>query len=346
AIEAQRELFFNAEGKGGRSALSSPHTGTFRRSDLAARLDAFYAVSPGNRFAPTMLEEYGGCPFRYFLRRHLRLAPLELPERELAAKDEGSLVHEVLRACGERLAREGRFPVTDLAAALAVVAEEAQAVFARWERDRFTGGPLLWEVKQEKLLAILGEWLRGEACETSTLLPRLFEHTIEDLEVEDGESARFFLTGKIDRVDVAEASGSVRVVDYKLSGNSQKYAGFLKKEALGVTSFQMPVYLLAAARELARSCPIPFDHFIARYWLLKRGGCRDRDFRTAKEDFTGFFATSRDERAAGGDGNFLNRLCATVRSVRQGDFQITPRGCQQCDFTAVCRYVETFAPEA
>lgn len=339
-IEACRERFFQAEDKTARAALSSPHTGTLQREDIVSELRAFYESRDGSRFAPTTLEEYGRCPFRYFLRRLLRLSPVEKPEIELAAKDEGSLVHEILCAFFRRLREEGMLPLRDAAAGKETLREEAEWVFARWEAERQTGEPLLWEIEKGRLLPILERVVEMEAEDESGLVPALFEHPFEDLAVEDEDGSRIFLSGKIDRVDIAAGDGRLRVVDYKMAGDAGKYGALLKKENLGETSFQMPVYLLAAARKIGGDSGVPVTRFTARYWLLRKLAILDKEFAGGKEDFTGFFATDPAERRLLGDDSFLNRLCGKVREMKRGDFRITPEGCEFCDFGSVCRYVE------
>ena len=66
----------------------------------------------------------------------------------------------------------------------------------------------------------------------------------------------------------------------------------------------------------------------------------DRDFADGKGEFPGFFSTDAGERRALGDDNFLNRLCGKVSAMKTGDFQITPKECETCDFGSVCRHVE------
>lgn len=339
-IERQREAFFAAGDEAHRTALSSPYTGSLQRPDITAELRSFFATPPGNCFAPTTLEEYGCCPFRYFLQRLLRISPLEKPDLELEAMDEGSLVHEILHAFFQALANKGLLPLSDLTAARNTLHETAEAVFGRWEAERYTGEPLLWEIGKEGLINLLEGMLEIEGADSSGLVPRLFEYPFSDLEVTDTDGSRINLTGKIDRVDTA-GDGRLRVVDYKMAGDRQKYRDLLKKENLGVTSFQMPVYLLAAIRELegkegGRPC-----RFTALYWLLRRLNPLTKDFTAGEDnDFTGFFTTDPEERKKLGADNFLNRLCATVRSMKGGDFQITPRECEFCRFRSVCRYVE------
>jgi ATP-dependent helicase/DNAse subunit B len=179
-----------------------------------------------------------------------------------------------------------------------------------------------------------------EGVDSTGLVPCLFEHSFPDLVVTDTDGSLINLTGKIDRVDTA-SDGRLRVVDYKMAGNRRKYRELLKKANLGVSSFQMPVYLLAAVRELERTTGNRFDRFSALYWLLRRLEPLTMDFAEGKnKDFTGFFDTDPEERKKLGNENFLNRLCATVQAMKGGDFQITPKECEFCRFRSVCRYVE------
>src|SRR6266540_1893473 len=97
---------------------------------------------------------------------------------------------------------------------------------------------------------------------------------------------------------------------------------------------------LAAASHLEQETGAPVTRFTARYWLIRKLELTNKDFAEGKEDFTGFFATDPEERRALGEDNFLNRVCAMVRGMKQGDFQITPNDCAFCDFGSVCRHVE------
>lgn len=338
-IEAKREIFFNEEELSRRARLSTPYTGTLLRPDILAELKERFETEPGDAFAPTTLEEYGCCPFKLFLRRILRLSPLEEPELQMEAREEGSLVHEILRSFFDRMAGEGRLPLKGAREETAAMQEAAEEIFTIWEEERYTGEPLLWEIGKGKILSILEGVVAAEGAEGSTLVPQLFEKEFAPFPVENMDGARFFLTGKADRVDTDPASGALRVVDYKMAGNSARYAGLLKKENLGETSFQMPVYLLAAARELGESGGATFTRLIGRYWLMRKLNPLEKEFGGGKEDFTGFLATDPAERQTLGNDNFLNRVCTKVNAIKGGDFQITPRECDFCDFAPVCRYL-------
>jgi ATP-dependent helicase/DNAse subunit B len=340
-IEAQREAFFMEEDVGRRTTLSNPYTGSIQREDILSELRAFYESPEGNTFAPTSLEEYGCCPFRYFLKRMVGLAPVEKPDVELEVKDEGNLVHEILRAFYQRLKDEGRLPLAGGAGEKEVLQEEAERVFARWEAEKYTGERFLWEIEKKRLNIILQAVIASEAAEEDGFIPSAFEFPFESLEVESTDGSKIRLKGKIDRMDVDRAAGAVRIVDYKMASNKQKYLDLLKKDRMGETSFQVPVYLLAASEAMKLEFGISCQRMFARYWLLRKVLPLDKDMSgSGKEDFSGFFATCMEERRNLGADNFLNRLCATVESMKSGDFQITPRECEFCDFAAVCRYVE------
>ncbi len=335
-IEATREDFFTTDELSARAALSTPYTGTLRDPAILADLEACYTSSPGNRFAPTTLEEYGCCPFRYFLKRLLHLAPVEKPDLELAVKDEGSLVHEILQRFFEERLAAGRLPLQGDSSDKDAMTTVATGVFDRWEKERAVGEPLLWELGKGKLLPLLERLVELEATDDSGLVPAACELPFDDLEVTDLDGSRLFLHGKIDRVDISP-DGGLRVVDYKLAGNTQRYRTRLKDENLGEISFQVPVYLLAAAKELELRGLGPSRRMSARYWLLRKMEPLERPF--GNDESVPFFATDPITRRSLGDGNFLNRLCAKVRAMKRGEFPVTPRECEQCDFASVCRYV-------
>lgn len=341
-VEEQREMFFSAQERSIRQGLATAHTGLLTSPDIADELARFFDSDKGRRIAPTTLEEYGACPFRYFLRRLVRISPVDEPALEPAARDVGSVAHLILKEFFQAMQQEGRLPLRDEQQALRVLHDVADRAFQQWEQDHHPAEPLLWELEKETLLPLLERVVRAETAAPPDLVPHLFEHRIDPpLVIADPAGGTLEVTGTIDRVDVDRQRRKLKVVDYKLAGNRPKYQQMLKKDALGETSFQIPLYLLAAARELAAAGPEAMEELSARFWLLKKGEELDKDFhRAPKEDFTGFFADDPATREQLGDDNFLNRLWGKVHAMRQGDFRITPRECGGCDFPAVCRYLE------
>jgi ATP-dependent helicase/DNAse subunit B len=181
------------------------------------------------------------------------------------------------------------------------------------------GDPSVWASRREALLTRLDALVRAEAADADEMAPLLLEHqfggrsSVPPLELRaDGETIR--VQGRIDRVDAGPAR--FRVIDYKNSGDDKRYRDLLKAEAFGVTSFQMPLYLLAAARAL------PQRVASATYLLLKSA---ERVEASAE-------ALGLDEPALAG------AVVAAVRGVRSGLLPISSRDCGGCSFGAVCRF--------
>ncbi|SNB47455.1 PD-(D/E)XK nuclease family protein [Geobacter sp. DSM 9736] len=340
-VEAERELFFSASDRRTRDFTAGPRTGRLAGPAAVEELASYYSSPEGRCFTPTSLEEYATCPFRYFMRRLLRVDVQEKPDIELETRDVGSLAHLVLKEFFLRMQREERLPLRDLQEALRILHEVASGAFRWWEENRHTGESLLWEMEKESLLPLLERLVELEVATESPFIPYAFEHKIDPpLQVADETGESILLCGQIDRIDIDKSRQCVKVVDYKVSGNGDKFRTLLKKSSLGDTSFQIPVYLLAAAQLLETEGVGKPSDFAACYWLLRKSAVLEKKFRgDEKEDFTGFLDTDPGIRRTLGTDNFLNRLCAIVRRIRGGDFQVTPAECGYCDFSSVCRYV-------
>jgi hypothetical protein len=221
----------------------------------------------------------------------------------------------------------------------------ATEVFSQWEKEQPPAEPLLWEREKEMLLSLLEQMVAREAEECSQLVPCAFEHRIDPpLTVRDASGLSVEITGVIDRVDIDVDSRQVRIVDYKLAGDKPRYQQLLKKESLGETSFQVPVYLLAAVRDFFGDGAPP--ELAARFWLLRKAEPLDKEYTDGpKETYSGFFETDPEQRDLRGNDNFLNRLFLKVKEMKNGNFAITPHECGVCDFSTVCRYVPVILRE-
>jgi ATP-dependent helicase/DNAse subunit B len=340
-IERGRERFFQESDPLKRGLLATPYTGSLQADLIRAGLNDHYSTPPGNSFAPTALEEYGACPFRYFLKRLLKLVPMEAPGLEPDPRDRGSLIHIILQEFFRKMKEKGELPLTGRPDELEELRRTMDHCFGQWETEHHTGAPLLWEMARNQLTPILEALIEAEGRLSSPLVPEECELGFEGFPVSAPDGSAIFLHGKLDRLDLDIAEGNLRVVDYKLSGDKGNYQKLLREEAMGETSFQMPVYLLAAVREMEERTGRRFRHGHAFYWLLRKLLPLDQEFDlTPSGPDAGFFATAPDRRLELGEANFLNRLCAKVKRMKDGDFQITPTdGCGHCEFGAVCRHV-------
>ncbi|MFO7898797.1 MAG: PD-(D/E)XK nuclease family protein, partial [Planctomycetota bacterium] len=284
-------------------------------------------VAAGEPIAPTRLETYLTCPFRYFLQVVLGIDELEEPEavERISPLDRGRLVHRIFcRAYRDHFARGGRLSADELAAALRRTAEDV------FRRTGPIGPALTWAIDRARIIEDLEHFARLDAdeCRRAGARPALFEvrfgmpprgrgedeaSTDRPLELElGGRTWRF--KGKIDRVDELSDDG-LRVIDYKTGRKRGRTNAFD-----GGRSLQLAVYLLAADR--------------------LRPGRRGRDARYAFATRRGGFRTVRFDREALDDRMAdLERIITTAeRSLEAGVFVCTPatRHCRYCPFAAAC----------
>jgi ATP-dependent helicase/nuclease subunit B len=301
---------------------------------LSPELHAELARALPHEWTPTQLEKHARCPFQLFAGVVLRLAEPEAAELDIDPRDEGSLAHAVLeRFLRARLGRHA-LPLRggdDERSELRAVAAE---LFSSFERDGRTGDPALWAGRRAAVLARLERVVRAEAEARDEAIPALLEYRfggdsgVPPL-VFDGPQGQVRLQGRVDRVDAAP--DRLVVVDYKNSG-SPLWRKKLEREALGDTNFQVPAYLLAAARALPGR-----KRFEATYLLL-RSAERLPPFTSATDEpLLAVDPVAREAARALGVRPFADAVIDAVASVRRGELSIAPRDCSGCAFGAVCR---------
>lgn len=291
---------------------ATPHAGLVEGDALAVlegRLPA--------EWSPSLLEAHARCPFRFLAARGLGLDDPESTGLDIDGRDEGSLLHAVLeRWVAARVARGG-WPPGDGPADLAEARRLADAVFARFEAEGRTGDPAAWAARREAVRARLDRVVAAEAAGAGGLTPTLLEFAFGEgsprppLVLEAGGQA-VRVKGRIDRVDASPER--LLVIDYKNARHATRYRPLLAPEAHGVDSFQVPLYLMAAARELPGRAPA------ATFQLLRSAE------RLAP------VAGAPDEAALAG------AVVAAVGRIRSGALPIRSRGCDGCPFGAVCRF--------
>lgn len=273
----------------------------------------------------TEFRDYLTCPYRYFLRHRLKLAPLDDTIDELDGASFGSLLHDVLRAFGqagditgstvaEPIARwlddeldnrvRDRFGLR-LRPTVAVQVEQSRHRlhrFARWQAD--------WTGKGFRIL--------------ETELP--FEIPL------DVDGIPMLLRGRIDRIDRHAETGDFYVFDYKTSESGKEPE---KTHRTGKPKrwidLQLPLYGYALPRVLAQAAGIPNasgsgeagPRIVLGYILLPPD------------------ATKTGEALAPWNSGELDEALLTaknvVRGIRAGDFEMVtepPRFFKE--FAAIC----------
>jgi ATP-dependent helicase/DNAse subunit B len=197
------------------------------------------------------------------------------------------------------------------------------------------GDAAVWAARRG---AVLGRLLRAialEAEEGGALAPALVEHRFGGRAPQPalvfGEGERMVkLRGRLDRVDAGP--DRLLVIDYK---NSRDVAGHRQKlqgDDLGVTNFQIPAYLLAAAQALPGR-----RQLAASYRLLRAPTSLAPLELEADCDLLALEPGRRAAVRASGGRTFADAVVELVDRVRAGELAPRSRGCQGCGFGAICR---------
>jgi len=281
-----------------------------------AGLDRLLGQLPAE-WSAHQLENLARCPFRFLLTTGMRLREAQEAGLDIDARDEGRLLHAVLERWVRGRAGRGAWPPSGGPADRAEACQVALEVFGEFERNGQVGDPAVWGSRRGAVLARLARVVEAEVGRGDGLAPTLLEHQfggqspVPPLELTaDGETVR--LQGRIDRVDAAP--GRLLVIDYKSGADAARHRKLLDPAAFGVTSFQVPLYLLAAGRALPDRAPA------ATYLLLRSA-----------------------ERLAPVEGRpdepaLARAVVEAVRRARGGALPIASRDCARCEFGAVCRF--------
>ncbi len=197
-----------------------------RESGVLARL------SSRETFSATEIEAYAGCPYRWFAER---VVGLNTMEESLGGLQAGSVAHRVLREVYGKLLEGGAERLTpallDTALASVPTALESASCEVRENFDESETRLLLSEVGRR-----VRWFLTFDARSGSGLSLLELESSLPVLGV---DLEGFKLTGRIDRIDMDPATGSIVVIDYKY-GFDANGPDLAKKGAL-----QVPLYMLA-----------------------------------------------------------------------------------------------------
>ncbi|MHC4777030.1 MAG: PD-(D/E)XK nuclease family protein [Planctomycetota bacterium] len=310
----------------------SPFDGWVKGEEALATVRKRFGKSPG--FSPTGLEEFATCPYRFLLKRVVRLSPLPDPaetedEEEIDRATKGTLVHEVLEHffgwLKERLS--GGEPPSHEECREALAARAGQ-VFGAAEAAGEVGAPAVWEVEKAELMDEMWTVVAHDLARIDEFRPLDFERElVMDIPLPGKDGASISLLGYADRIDLSPDGRAVRVIDYKVTG------GRVKKEEesfMGGTALQLPLYMLYALSEVEGP---DMERTGGVYYFLSR-----MDGFT-RIPFTG--ARWKEKR-----GTLLKILRTIYDSIRSGIFPLNPgewnkfwkyfTHCGFCDFEPVC----------
>jgi RecB family exonuclease len=260
----------------------------------------------------TAFRDYIHCPYRFWLRHILKLAPVVVAGSDFDAATSGTLLHAVLQAVGKAIAT-GRAPDAERMTAIldAELDRELRRLAGADDRGlirlqrRFLRARLLPFVDRQKRLAADGWEIAALECDLKA-----------DLEM--GEQSPLRIRGRVDRVDrLRDGDGwRLRVIDYKTGKDASKPDGTIAKDGT-FRDLQLPLYRFMAERIDGATKTAWLGDPHARILSVETGY-----FGIAAEaEKTGFHAASKL------DDRFEEAIAAAreiVRAIRRGDFAMNP----------------------
>lgn len=225
------------------SAVSASDQASTAEAEAPRRLSGFTVPRPSQipkspaEISVTAFREYMECPYRYFLKRELRLRSVEDETLELAAPAFGSLIHDVLNDFGQSNYTEATTaePIEQfLLKALHSLAAQ------RFGKTRSATVAVQLQMVQNRLIAF-AHWQAETASEGWRI-----QHSEKELhytDFKDSEDRPVVLAGRVDRIDQHQTTGQWRVLDYKTSEKADRpEATHVKKKEW--VDLQLPLYRL------------------------------------------------------------------------------------------------------
>jgi ATP-dependent helicase/DNAse subunit B len=304
--------------------------GLIRAPQLIDRLKKMFG--PERLWSASQINDFGTCPFRFYAKHVLRLAPAVEPFDGFGSNDLGNAYHKILESLHSQLLAK-RIQITAATAQQAAAFAE-QVSEEVLEKMVSTGsirkGPM-WEFDKSEikrrvsmLLHAEAEWNGEQAARPIHFEARFGEGDKPPLviECEDGPVK---LRGVIDRIDERE-DGWV-VIDYKTGRTPIRHA-----EALDGRNLQLPIYAMAASSVLGDKAKVASAYYLHIHSRKKGSELPHKD----DERFSLEAMIAHTEE----------RIRDYVRRARGGTFPVTPNNdrCHPyCEFDVMCR-IQSLGP--
>jgi RecB family exonuclease len=322
--------------KWGKSPFT-PYDGVLTSKMSREHLAAKYSLL-SRSVAPTRLETYATCPYKYYLEEVLRIKALVEPEHveTIDPRERGGLIHTILWEFFTALKQKhkGRVPVVVEQPDLGLLHATARRNLDRYEKLGLTGYPMMWKIEQRGIVTRLEE-LFAEELEQTDYFPAYFEvrygmasrgEVESEASVDEAVPVLFgkrkiSLRGKIDRIDLSRDCRRARVVDYKTGKSRPSYKDNDLAEG---KSLQLPFYLYAAGEIMKRLHEgLRVDY--AEYYHMALAGSK----RHIRFDYDELEEQKKN----------LAFIVGTIADgIETGLFFAYPPGdaCHYCDFSLIC----------
>lgn len=302
----------------------------------------------GSVFSATAFNEYGTCPYKFFLGRVLRLKPAAEEEAGPSALDIGAIYHAALKKFMQPYIGQQLIPAQREEYRQRMADVAAQLIDASNLKDGYDCAAL-YEIEKQRMIEALLQWLDAElALQQSYKVeyrPMLLEWPFgmdgnPPLVLERNHQA-IRLQGRIDRVDAAP-DGRLLIYDYKKGKSTSSIDDVLKG-----TDFQLPIYICAARSLLSGGGFTPVG---AVYYCVEGAGLggilvkQDSGVKTSKrsKNVKGVLDDEQWEEVL---AQTVDKLYEYYNAILQGVYPKEPKKCPLqdaygggfCDFTDICR---------
>lgn len=306
------------------------------------------SIALPNSWSASQLNEYGKCPFRYWVARILRSEPHSEPEDELDAKTIGELYHKALENFYIELQKQNiNLSWSDGDHVRNIFDEAVDRALLWLETRREIRRSEFWHYQKNEIKFRLQRFFDYEVTSAQTdpdkFLPTLVEanfgfdnpESYPPLLVKHGDK-QIAIRGKIDRIDVAENLQDyprIRVVDYKKGSSPITDADVVEGR-----NIQLPLYALAVEQAI-----LPGSKVIEGKYL---------SVQAAGPIGSHFFDGRKKPRSRTEDTpiNFLqvteDHVRRIVDGISDGNFSVAPNSksiCANCDHRTICRIKEMTA---
>ena len=276
---------------------------------VGLELEKHYALS-ARSYAPTRLEQYARCPYRFHLQSILRLRPPERPAaiQRMDPGIRGELYHAVQSRFYSVMQSEGLLPVRHIEPAIVRLEGVLHDVEAEFAERYMPAIPIVWNTDMERIRGDLRAWLRHVAAHENDWTPIHFEYDFQDVAI-DGD---LLLQGRIDLIE-QHVSGPLRVTDHKTGMPPER----VPSQIGGGESLQPTLYAMAAAQVLKQ--PVREARLF---------------YSTLRGNYVEFPIQLTTETREAAEG-VLHQI---DKALRNGELPAAPRkdGCVYCDFLPVC----------
>ena len=303
---------------------SNNFDGLIREPQLINRLREFFG--PQHMWSASQINDFGTCPFRFYARHVLRLAPAVEPFDGFGQIDLGNAYHQILEGLHSKLLASEIQITADTADEAAAMAEQISE--EALDRMATTGsvrkGPM-WEFDKSEikrrivmLLQAEAEWNAKQAARPIHFELKFGEGDNAPLVIESEEGA-IKLCGVIDRIDERE-DGWV-VIDYKTGRTPIRHA-----DALDGRNLQLPIYAMAASRAIGNGAKIASAYYLHIHSRKKGSELPHKD--DERLSLEALIAHAEE------------RIRDYVRRARAGAFPVKPNNdrCHPyCEFDVMCR---------